>query len=261
MFFAFSGKKQAAQAVARIGITINPEVAFPGQRCMEVIRPLLAILHQECTALENFEALMALCNLAGVSDSVRKRILSEGGFSKIEAYMYEDHEMLQRASVQCINNLLLCDETIQFFEKENDRVKFLVILSEDEDEPLCLAASGALAILTSASKIACAKIVDCPRWVDTMKFLLANPSSSIQHRGLVIIINIIQSKKELAALVINTDIMEVLMALSKIDADNPKIRELAMQALQAASDWKLIEKNAQAEDPAAKSGDVFEKVD
>lgn len=66
------GKNQASQALARIGITINPEVAFPGQRMCEVVRPLLGLLHQECKALENFEALMALCNLAGF-EAARKR--------------------------------------------------------------------------------------------------------------------------------------------------------------------------------------------
>lgn len=66
------GKYQASQALARIGITINPEVAFPGQRMCELIRPLLGLLDLECNALENFEALMALCNLAGF-EAPRKR--------------------------------------------------------------------------------------------------------------------------------------------------------------------------------------------
>jgi hypothetical protein len=33
------GKRHAAQALSRIAITMNPEVAFPGQRALEVIRP------------------------------------------------------------------------------------------------------------------------------------------------------------------------------------------------------------------------------
>jgi protein unc-45 len=66
------GIRQASQALARIGITINPEVAFPGQRACEVVRPLITLLHPECTALENFEAMMALCNLAGF-EAPRKR--------------------------------------------------------------------------------------------------------------------------------------------------------------------------------------------
>ncbi|KYM75847.1 Protein unc-45 like protein A [Atta colombica] len=238
------GKKQASQALARLGITINPEVAFPGQRIMEVVRPFINLLNPECSALENFESLMALCNLAGVNDSVRKRILKEGGFQKIEAYMYEDHDMLRRASTQVINNLIICEDVIRYFEHENDRVKYLVILCEDEDEDTSIAAAGALAMLTSASEKACEKVFDSKDWLESLRFLLANPNSDVQHRGIVIVLNMIRSTKDVAAKLIETDIMELLMALSKNDTmQNEKIRELASTALEAAAEWKLIKKN------------------
>jgi hypothetical protein len=66
-----AGKSKAAQALAKIAISINPELAFPGQRCLEVVRPLIMLLHPEKTTFENFEALMALTNLASVDASVR----------------------------------------------------------------------------------------------------------------------------------------------------------------------------------------------
>ncbi|XP_020282813.1 protein unc-45 homolog B [Pseudomyrmex gracilis] len=235
------GKKQASQALARLGITINPEVAFPGQRIMEVVRPFINLLNPECSALENFESLMALCNLAGVNDSVRKRILKEGGFQKIESYMYEDHDMLRRAATQVINNLIMCDETIQYFEKENDRVKYLVILCEEEDQDTSMAAAGALAMLTSVSKAACIKIFDSKDWLESLRFLLANPNSDMQHRGVIIVLNMMKSTKDVAARLIETDVMEILMALSKNDnIENKKIKELASAALEAAAKWELI---------------------
>ncbi|XP_043803832.1 protein unc-45 homolog B [Apis laboriosa] len=235
------GKKQASQALARLGITINPEVAFPGQRIMEVVRPFINLLNAECSALENFEALMALCNLAGINDSVRKRILKEGGFQKIEIYMYEDHEMLKRASTQVMNNLMLCEDTIKYYEQENDRVKYLVILCQDEDLDTSMAAAGALAMLTSVSIKSCFKIFDSKDWLESLHYLLANPNTDLQHRGIVIILNMIKSTKDVAAKVIETDIMEILMALTKSDTvQNKKIKELAAKALEAAAEWKLI---------------------
>lgn len=235
------GKKQAAQALARLGITINPEVAFPGQRIMEVIRPFLKLLDPECSALENFEALMALCNLAGVSDTVRQRLLKEGAFTKIETYMYEDHDMLRRAATQVINNLIMCEDTIKYFEEENDRVKYLVILCEDEDEDTSLAASGALAMLTSVSTKTIEKIFDVKNWLEVLRFLLANPKSEIQYRGLIIISNMIKSSKDVAAKLVETDIIEILMALVKSDTvKDKKIKDLASKALGSAADWKLI---------------------
>ncbi|XP_068978895.1 protein unc-45 homolog B [Bombus flavifrons] len=242
------GKKQASQALARLGITINPEVAFPGQRIMEVVRPFLNLLNPECSALENFEALMALCNLAGVNDSIRKRILKEGGFQKVEAYMYEDHEMLKRASTQVINNLMMCEDTIKYYEQENDRVKYLVILCEDEDVDTSMAAAGALAMLTSVSIKSCIKIFDSRDWLESLHYLLANPNSDLQHRGIIIVLNMMKSTKDVASRMIETDVMEILMALTKSDTvENKKIKELAAKALEAAAEWKLIRKSENEE--------------
>ena len=125
----------------------------------EIVRPLLLLLNQECSALENFEALMALCNLASF-EAPRKRIIKEQGFSKIEIYMYEEHGMLKRASVQCVCNLLFSDEVVKLFEGKNDRTKYLFLLATAEDLELAKAAAGGLAILTSASKRASRKIFD-----------------------------------------------------------------------------------------------------
>ncbi|XP_015606601.1 protein unc-45 homolog A [Cephus cinctus] len=255
------GKKQAAQALARIGITINPEVAFPGQRIMEVIRPFLNLLSPECSALENFEALMALCNLAGVNENVRSRILKEGGFQKIELYMYEEHEMLRRAAAQVMNNLLMSEEAVKFYEGENDRVKYLVILSQDEDEQTSIAASGALAMLTSLSNKACAKIFETTSWLESIHFLLANPKPEIQHRGVVIVLNMMESTKEVASKLIETDVMEILMALSKSDTvENPVIKEIALKALEAAAKWDLIKEN-QESSGATTSTSPLESID
>ena len=65
------GKANAAQALAKIAISTNPEMAFSGERSVEVVRPLLQLLHPNCTGLMNYEALLALTNLGSMSDSVR----------------------------------------------------------------------------------------------------------------------------------------------------------------------------------------------
>jgi hypothetical protein len=77
---------------------------------LEIVRPILQLLKVENTALENFEALMALTNLAGAGEYVRKRILKEDGFPNIEYYMYEEHKMLRRAATECMCNLVVQEE-------------------------------------------------------------------------------------------------------------------------------------------------------
>lgn len=40
----------------------------------EVVRPLISLLALDCTMLQNFEALMALTNLAGFSERLRSAV-------------------------------------------------------------------------------------------------------------------------------------------------------------------------------------------
>ncbi|CAH0548699.1 unnamed protein product [Brassicogethes aeneus] len=237
------GKRHASQALARIGITMNPEIAFPGQRALEVIRPLLNLLSQDCTALENFESLMALCNIAQMSESARQKILKEGGFSKIEFYMFEDHEYLCRAATQTICNLCMSEDALKMFEGDNDRVKFVISLCMDEDKDTAMAASGMCAILTGASKRCCEKVFDSKNWIDSLHALLANPTASLQYRGVCIVNNIITQSKECTEKLMETDIMEILMALTKLPEENKKqVVELAEDALKTAETWGVIKK-------------------
>lgn len=238
------GKRQAAQALSRIGITINPEVAFPGQRNLEVIRPLLNQLHVDYTALENFESMMALCNLAAMNEGVRQRILKEGGLQRVEIYLMEDHELLCRAAAQVICNMCVSEDVVKMHEAKNDRVKFLALLCMDEDELTATAAAGALAILTSASVICCAKMLEPEQWLDALHALIANPSAAVQHRGVIVILNMINSSKETAERVLDTDVMQLLMGLTQLpDETRAKAREVAMECLKAAEAQRLIIKN------------------
>lgn len=78
-------------------------------------------------------------------------------------------------------------------------------------------------------------------WPEVVQAVLANPDPSVTHRGLVLIKNIIQADIEFAAKIIETNIMELLMALTKVE--DAKITKLAEEALRAAENYKLIQKN------------------
>lgn len=240
-----TGKKVAAQALARIGITINPEVAFPGQRCLEVVRPLRDLLNPDCSGLQNFEALMALTNLAQVSHTVRNQIVKDHGMSEIDQYMYESHVELKRAAVQCMVNLIVHEEIVKQYEFPNDRVKYLVLLSEDDDLDTAKAASGALAMLTSISKKACKRIFDAKAWHEIMCKLVASEDKELQHRGVVIVYNLIQATRQTAEKVIETNLLELLMAITQPAVDNidEKVKKYAEDALKKAEEWKLIKPN------------------
>ncbi|CAG9804468.1 unnamed protein product [Chironomus riparius] len=236
------GKRNAGQALSRLGITINPEQAFPGQRSLEVVRPLLNQLHPDYSALENFEALLALCNLAQMNDSVRNRIMKEKGMSRIEMFLMEDHILLTRAATQVICNMVLNEDYIKWHEGDNDRVKFLALLCEEEDEETALACSGALAILTSNSAKCCEKMITPSSWLEILHTLIANPSPDVQFRGIVIIHNMIRQSKTVAEKIFDTDVLQLLMGVTQLnDEKRSKAIEEAKLCLKTAEDMKLIQ--------------------
>lgn len=237
------GKKLASQSLARIAITNNPEMVFPGQRSVEVVGPIMELLHPDCTGLQNFEALMALTNLAQTSVSVRNRILKDGGYSKIEQYLFEDHEMLKRASAQCIVNLILSDQVVKIYEApDSERVKYLTLLIADDDLATVSAVAGALAMLTSVSTKSCAKIFTAKDWLESMVALVSSKNPDLQHRGIVIVHNLISAGDESAQKVVESPLLELLMAIVRPEVDDisDKIKEVARSALKQAEEQKLI---------------------
>lgn len=237
-----TGKRLAAQAIARIAITNDPSLVFPGQRALEVVGPIMELLHPECSALQNFESLMALTNLAQMSVQLRNRIIKDGGYSSIEQFIYEDHQMLKRSSTQCIANLILADSIVKLFEGDNDRVKYFVILCGDDDLDTASAAAGALAMLTSISKKSCQKILDAKEWQQYLMQLISSKYPELQHRGVVIVHNMISSNGNCARKIIESPILEILMAITQpgIIETNDTVKEIAKASLKRAEQLKLI---------------------
>lgn len=220
----------ATHALARLGITIDPELVYQGQRLIAVIKPLKRLLKPECTAIQNFEALLALTNIAQTSEIARNHILNDNGFSLIEALMFEEHDMIRRAAVQCVVNLIGDPKMVSLYEAENDRVKYLVILCQEEDVEIIKAASGALAMLCQVSEKACARIFTAKQWEEILMLLLSNENMDLVHRAIVIVKCIVScDDKKLAERIYNSQIFQVLTALTmpQLDSVPPVIKELA----------------------------------
>merc|ERR1719168_291727 len=183
--------RHAAQALSRIGITQDPSIAFPGNRSCDIVRPLCNLLNIEYSGIENFEALMALGNLAGMNEPTRKRILKESDFvTAIENYMFEDHQLIRRAAVQAFCNLCISPIQVKRCEGKNDKVKYAVLLCGDDDDPaIVAAAAGALAMLTSQSTKICKKIFESIQWSECLLNALANQDLNIVLRGVFILKN------------------------------------------------------------------------
>lgn len=235
----------AAQALARLGITLNPELVYSNQKMIAVIKPLKKLLSPDNTALQNFEGLMALTNLAQVSDETRDQILRDNGFSQIEALMFEEHVMVRRAAVQCVVNLIHNEQVVALYEADNDRAKYLLILCEEEDIETVSAASGALAMLCQVSSKVCEKIFTAKDWYEILMFLLTNESIDLVHRAVVIIQSVVTNvSTELASKIFESKIFEALLALSLPQNSNipQPIKDIINSCLEEGKKRDLIKK-------------------
>ncbi|KAM9319418.1 protein unc-45 homolog B [Gastrophryne carolinensis] len=240
-----AGKVRASHGIAKIAAVSNPDIAFPGERVYEVVRPLVSLLGTDKDGMQNFEALLGLTNLAGRSDKLRKKIIKEKALADIENYMFENHEQIRQAATECMCNLVVNKEVQERFVAEgNDRLKLVVLLCGEEDEvKLQRAAAGTLAVLTAAEKSLCHKMTKVTtQWMEILQRLCLNEDLQVQHRGVVIAYNLINADKELAKTLVEAEMLEILTVIGK-EENNPKkehIIAVAREALVKCLDYGLI---------------------
>ncbi|XP_056416525.1 protein unc-45 homolog B isoform X2 [Hyla sarda] len=240
-----AGKTKAAHGLAKIAAVSNPDIAFPGERVYEVVRPLVSLLNTEKDGLQNFEALLSLTNLAGKSDKLRQKIIKEKALPEIENYMFENHEQIRQAATECLCNLAVNKEVQERFTADgNDRLKLVILLCGEEDEvKLQRAAAGSLAILTGAQKKLCHKMTEVTtQWMEILQRLCLHEDLQVQHRGVVIAYNLISADKELAKKLVESETLEILTVIGKQESNPSKqhIIDVAREALVKCLDYGLI---------------------
>ena len=239
----------ASQALAKIGITNDPRLAFSGQRCMEVVRPFVKMLNFKQDALIRFEGLMALTNLASMNDEVRRRIMKEKGFQSVEALMFDEDDDIKRAATECMCNLVLNEDAFQRFKVKDDceRLKLMTLYCGEDPPELSRAASGSLAILTSDPEI-CKEIIEIKSSLEVFKYLVSSENLELRHRGLYILANMIESSKEIASKLMEDEIFELLMALKLTDANTESVKKELDRCFDGAQKWKVIQENPEKDD-------------
>lgn len=236
------GKLIAAQALAKIGITNDPRLAFPGQRSLEVIRPLVQLLKSE-HGLQQFEGLMALTNLAGMAEDARRRIHREGAVPLMESLMFEEHELIRRAATEALCNMLSVPEVQQRFHADDiERVKLWTLFSGEEDEKLALAASGGLAQLTHDPKL-CEKVMEVKSSFEILKELLGHSNPDLQYRGVFILTNLVMANSSIAQKIVESDFLEIFMALAQAPATPERIKLCVNKALSRCVEYGFIKPN------------------
>ena len=239
------GTDYASQALAKIAITNDPSIAFSGQRCMEVVRPIVKMLHFKRDALLRYEGLLALTNLASMSDEVRRRIMKESGFQEVELLMFEEDYDFKQAATECMCNLVLNDEAFNRFKDKNsptERVKLITIYCGEDPPELARAAAGTLAILTSDVEI-CRLVVQVKSHLEILKYLVTSENAELRHRGLFIVANLIESDKEIAEKLIEDELFEAMLALKVTPQKDENIKRELKRCFEAAEKKELIQVN------------------
>src|SRR6266702_557581 len=255
---------EPVQALAKLAITSSPTQVFgpdPGA-IYDAIRPFAALLtHEASTLLQRFEAIMALTNISSQNAEAAGRVAkADGLITKIEFLMLEDHVLIRRAATELTCNLVAGSDSV--FERYSDgssaksKLHILVALSDVEDLPTRLAASGALASLTSSPNT-CHSLYelerDHRRIFSIFKTLIdpsspgpesdarAPPDPGMLHRGVVCIRNFLVNldptlRNKLKEETELTNITNGLVTVMKGNVENAEILRPTMEALKCLID-------------------------
>lgn len=256
------------QALAKLAITSSPTQVFgpdPGA-IYDAIRPFAALLtHEASSLLQRFEAIMVLTNISSQSAEAASRVAkADGLITKIEYLMLEDHVLIRRAATELTCNLVAGSDSV--FERYSDgnaaksRLHILVALSDVEDLPTRLAASGALASLTS-SPDACRSLYELERdhrRIFAIFKTLVDPSSpgpesdvrappdpGMLHRGVVCIRNFLINldptlRNKLKEDTELTNITNGLVTVMKGNLENAEILRPTTEALKCLVELGIV---------------------
>ena len=267
----------SVQALAKLSITSSPLQVFGPDvnLTIEAIKPFACLLlHQSSTLLQRFESLMALTNISSVGPDLADRVAqTEGVLGKVETLLLEDNVLVRRAATELLCNLVSGSESVfnQFSGDDGpsgttksgqtkSRIHILVALTDVDDEPTRLAASGALAVLTG-SPTACSSMVslqiESHRALPILKQLIdpgdnddgkANPNQGLMHRGIVCIRNILVNTTDATTMkVLLKEVMEcgLLESLTNIvkSAEQGEIPEIVLRPVAESLQCIMKERN------------------
>ncbi|KMP08760.1 CRO1 protein [Coccidioides immitis H538.4] len=240
----------AAHALARILISVNPSHVFPSSGFPQItsaVRPLLLLLTPSETSstdqprdlLPIFESLLALTNLASSPDRNAGASIVRAGWTTIEDLLLSGHSYIQRAACELVCNLMTCEQGIGKFAdrsaRASQRLHVILALADVEDLPTRRAAGGALAMLTEYES-AVSAILDRERGLKIILGLCADDDDGLVHRGVVCLNNLVRAtgdigKRAKKDLLENGALDTLKTCLTQ--SHNPAVVESGVEALKA----------------------------
>lgn len=242
-----TGRRMAAHALARILISTDPTLVFGGNRsnpAIAAIRPLASILPPDPASdrrdlLPTFEGLMALTNLASMEDEEIPRAIISIAWNQIEEQMLSSNNLVAKAAVELVCNLMQAPEGIALYADGNaqakNRIHILLALADAEDEGTRSAAGGALASLTGYESVA-KLVLQRERGIKVILGMCTDQNEGLRHRGVVTLYNMVAGDVEVCKLarekVKEADGVEALKDSLKLSR-RPEVLQLTVETLKA----------------------------
>lgn len=242
-----TGRRMAAHALAQILISTNPNLVFGGNRSVPAsaaIRPLASILPPDPAAerrdlLPTFEGLMALTNLASMEDEGIPRAIISNAWPQIEEQMLSSNNLVSKAAVELVCNLMQAPEGIALYADGNpqakNRIHIMLALADAEDEGTRSAAGGALASLTGYESVA-KLVLQREKGIKVILGMCTDADEGLRHRGVVTLYNMVAGDAEVCKLarekVTKEGGVEALKDSLKLTR-RPEVLEITVQTLKA----------------------------
>ena len=189
-----AARTSAAWGLAKIGISINPAL-YPrrtGSGPEAMVVPLVKLIDEGENELMIFEAAMTLCNLATVPE-LRDRIVKAKAWRALEMALTSDNELVQRASVEAMSNLVSNEEIAdKFTSPKSTAVKIFVGFAGSEDLKTQIAATGGLATISAVPEIAEA-LVAAKALDPLVEICLIGEEPGLVHRAAVALSRLLEA--------------------------------------------------------------------
>lgn len=82
-------------------------------------------------------------------------------------------------------------------------------------------------------------------WLEILQSLLFSPCTELQHRGMVVVRNMMAADREVAMKLMESEMLEILSVATRAE-DKPQVAQLAQECLAHAVSYGLIKPNAAA---------------
>ena len=212
--------------IGKMLVTTNPSMLTAAQR-MGAIKPLIQLVREVgASDLQQFEALMALTNIASVGDDTKNKIVAERGLAAFKFAMFSDHEMVKQAATEALVNMVGNADFMKQLEQEDELRLWLALAADFEDHfPCARAAAGCLAMATGYPDVA-KTLIKLPTFKKRMEETLESASLEIMHRMLVVILNLAELGGEFREAAVENGLVAFSEAYVESYHDGSKANEI-----------------------------------